>query len=73
MIWDKLSPFYDFFETVYNGKCYKEIAKKIKEYVTEDDIVLECVNQTAGLHCRSISIGKRRTPSLRQNYSLHAV
>lgn len=42
MIWDKLSPFYDFFETVYNGKCYKGIAEKIKEYVTEDDIVLEC-------------------------------
>ena len=43
MIWDKLSPFYDFFETVYNGKCYKGIAEKIKEYVTEDDIVLECL------------------------------
>ncbi len=42
MIWDKLSPFYDFFENVYNGKCYKGIAEKIKEYVTEDDIVLEC-------------------------------
>ena len=42
MIWDKLAPFYDFFETVYNGKCYKGIAEKIKEYVSEDDIVLEC-------------------------------
>ena len=42
MIWDKLSPFYDFFETAYNGKCYKGIAEKIKEYVTEDDVVLEC-------------------------------
>lgn len=42
MIWDKMSPFYDFFETVYNGKCYRGIAKKITEYITEDDIVLEC-------------------------------
>lgn len=42
MIWDKLSPFYDVFETIYNGKCYKGIAEKIKGYVTEDDIVLEC-------------------------------
>ena len=42
MIWDKFAPFYDFFETVYNGKCYKGIAEKIKEYVTEKDIVLEC-------------------------------
>ena len=33
MIWDKFAPFYDFFETVYNGKCYKGIAEKIKEYV----------------------------------------
>ncbi|MBO5371297.1 MAG: class I SAM-dependent methyltransferase [Lachnospiraceae bacterium] len=42
MIWDKLSPFYDFFEYIYNGKCYKGIAEKITEYVTEEDIVLEC-------------------------------
>lgn len=42
MIWDKLSPLYDFFEILYNGKCYRGIAEKIKEYVTEDDIVLEC-------------------------------
>ena len=42
MIWDKLSPFYDFFETVYNGKCFKGIAKEIKNHVNTDDIVLEC-------------------------------
>ncbi|MBR2409108.1 MAG: class I SAM-dependent methyltransferase [Lachnospiraceae bacterium] len=42
MIWDKLSPFYDIMETVYNGKCYRGIADKIKEYVTEEDVVLEC-------------------------------
>ncbi len=42
MIWDKMSPFYDFFENIYNGKCYKGIAEKIKEYVTEDDVILEC-------------------------------
>ena len=42
MIWDKLSPFYDLFESIYNGKCYKGIAKKIVEYVKEDDVILEC-------------------------------
>lgn len=42
MIWDKLSPFYDIMETVYNGKCYRGIADKIKECVTEEDVVLEC-------------------------------
>ena len=42
MIWDKLSGLYDFFETVYNGKCFKGIAKEIKNHVTENDDVLEC-------------------------------
>lgn len=51
MIWDKLSPFYDFFENIYNGKCYKGIAEKIKEYV----------NQMAKLYCLHISIMKKRT------------
>lgn len=31
MIWDKLSPFYDFFENIYNKKCYRGIAEKIKD------------------------------------------
>lgn len=42
MIWDRLSPFYDFFETIYNGKCYRGIAKEIKQYIAPDDVVLEC-------------------------------
>ena len=42
MIWDILSPFYDLFETAYNGKCYKGIAEEIKQHVCKDDVVLEC-------------------------------
>ncbi len=42
MIWDKLSPFYDFFEKVYNGKCFKGIALEIVNYVEAGDTVLEC-------------------------------
>ncbi len=42
MIWNTLSPFYDFFETLYNGKVFKGIAKEIKNYVNADDVVLEC-------------------------------
>lgn len=42
MIWDKLSPFYDIFETLYNGKVFKGITKEIKNYVCVDDFVLEC-------------------------------
>ena len=49
MIWDKLSPFYDSMETVYNGKCYRGIADKIKECVTEEDVVLECACGTLAL------------------------
>lgn len=42
MIWDKLSPFYDIMETIYNGRVYKGIAKEIENDVGADDIVLEC-------------------------------
>lgn len=42
MIWDKLSPFYDLFENVYNGKCNRGIVEEIKTLVNKDDIVLEC-------------------------------
>ncbi|MDD3361080.1 MAG: class I SAM-dependent methyltransferase [Hespellia sp.] len=42
MIWDKLSPFYDSFERIYNGKCFKGIAEEIKNHIGEEDIVLEC-------------------------------
>lgn len=42
MIWDKLSPFYDTFETIYNGKCYRGIAKQIQTYINKEDVVLEC-------------------------------
>lgn len=42
MIWDTLSPFYDLFEKIYNGKCFKGIAQEIKNHVNENDVVLEC-------------------------------
>lgn len=42
MIWDLLSPLYDLFETLYNGKCFKGIAAEIKNHVSEKDVVLEC-------------------------------
>ena len=42
MIWDVLSPLYDFFETIYNGKCFKGTAEEIKNHVGKDDVVLEC-------------------------------
>ena len=41
MIWDKLSPFYDLFESIYNGKVFRGIAEEIKNYVGAEDTVLE--------------------------------
>ncbi len=67
MIWDKLSPFYDFFENVYNGKCYKGIAEKIKEYVTEDDIVLECACGTGLL---TLSMAQKCKKLIATDYSV---
>ena len=72
MIWDKLSPFYDFMETVYSGKCYKGIAEKIKEYVTEEDIILECACGTGLLtvpmarKCKKLIATDLSTGMLRQ-------
>lgn len=42
MIWDKLSSFYDLFEKLYNGKCFRGIQEEISKHVTSSDTVLEC-------------------------------
>lgn len=49
MIWDTLSPLYDTFETIYNGKCFRGIAEEIKRHITQDDVVLECACGTGVL------------------------
>lgn len=42
MFWDKVSGLYDVFETVYNGKVYQNLGKKVAEEIEEKDVVLEC-------------------------------
>ncbi len=42
MFWDKISPVYDLFEKVYNGKVYMETGNKVAELIDPSDIVLEC-------------------------------
>ena len=42
MFWDKVSGLYDLFETVYNGKVYRELGKRVAEEIRQNDIVLEC-------------------------------
>lgn len=61
MIWDTLSPLYDTFETIYNGKCFRGIAEEIKRHVTRDDTVLECACGTGLLTLPMAQICKKVT------------
>ena len=42
MFWDKVASLYDFFETVYNGKCYKNLPLRVADHIVGSDKVLEC-------------------------------
>lgn len=59
MFWDKVSGFYDFFETVYNGKVYQSLGKRVAEEVGQNDIVLECA-------CGTGAISKYIAPKCKQ-------
>lgn len=49
MIWDNVSGFYDFFETIYNGKVYRGLGKKVAEEIEPGDVVLECACGTGAI------------------------
>lgn len=49
MFWDRVSSFYDFFETVYNGKVYRGLGKRVAEEIEQEDIVLECACGTGAI------------------------
>ena len=59
MFWDKVSSVYDLFETVYNGKVYQGLGKKVAEIIEQNDIVLECA-------CGTGAISKYLAPRCRQ-------
>ncbi|MBD5448911.1 MAG: class I SAM-dependent methyltransferase [Lachnospiraceae bacterium] len=59
MFWDKVSGVYDLFETVYNGKVYQGLGKKVAEIIGQNDIVLECA-------CGTGAISKYLAPRCRQ-------
>ena len=42
MFWDKVSGLYDFFETVYNGRVYQGLGKRVAKEIGQNHIVLEC-------------------------------
>lgn len=49
MFWDKVSPLYDLFENVYNGKVYSGTGKKVAEFIEPSDVVLECACGTGAI------------------------
>ena len=60
MFWNKISPVYDLFENVYNGKGYKGTGEKVAEYIDKTDDVLECACGTGAItksiapNCKSL-------------------
>ena len=49
MFWDKISPLYDIFESLYNGKVYTGTGKKVAELIDSSDEVLECACGTGAI------------------------
>ena len=56
MFWDKISPLYDLFEKVYNGKVYSGTGAKVAEFIEPTDTVLECACGTGAI---SVSIAPK--------------
>ena len=56
MFWDKISPLYDLFEQVYNGKVYRGTGEKVAEFIEPTDTVLECACGTGAI---SVSIAPK--------------
>lgn len=49
MFWDRISPLYDLFEHVYNGKVYSGTGAKVAELIDTSDVVLECACGTGAI------------------------
>ncbi len=49
MFWDNISPVYDLFEKIYNGKVYTGTGKKVAEFIEPADEVLECACGTGAI------------------------
>ena len=49
MFWDRVSPLYDLFEKVYNGRVYSGTGEKVAEFIEPADTVLECACGTGAI------------------------
>ncbi len=59
MFWDKISPIYDLFENIYNGKVYSGTGKKVAELIEPSDEVLECACGTGAISIYIVQKCKR--------------
>lgn len=72
MFWDKVSGLYDFFETVYNGRVYRNLGKRVAEEIDRNDVVLECACGTGAIsryiapECRELTATDLSRGMLRQ-------
>ena len=66
MFWDKISPLYDLFENVYNGKVYTGTGKKVAELIEPSDVVLECACGTGAI---SVYIAEKCKRLIATDYS----
>ena len=66
MFWDKISPLYDLFENVYNGRVYEETGRKVAEFIDSRDTVLECACGTGAI---SAQIAKKCKRLIATDYS----
>lgn len=67
MIWDKLSAFYDAFESAVNGKVNLRLVKEVAAYIDESDVVLECA---CGTGMVSVPIAKKCRKLLATDFSV---
>jgi ubiquinone/menaquinone biosynthesis C-methylase UbiE len=49
VFWDKISPIYDLFETIYNRKVFTGTGAKVAEMIEPSDNVLECACGTGAI------------------------
>ena len=49
MFWNKISPLYDLFENIYNGRVYTGTGKKVAKLIEPSDEVLECACGTGAI------------------------
>ncbi|MBQ6040136.1 MAG: class I SAM-dependent methyltransferase [Oscillospiraceae bacterium] len=74
MFWDKVSPLYDFFETVYNRRVYTNTGKCVAAYISSEDTVLECacgtgaISEPVAQKCRLLIATDMAEGMLRKTY-----